>query len=408
MLNPVKTADFKKLDSFLSQLIKDQKAPGVVFLLYAKGTIKYLQKFGWQDLENDVPIEFDTIFRIYSMTKPIITVALMMLFEAGKFELNNPISKFIPKFKEMKVFVKEEDGKIITERLEREITILDLFTHTSGLSYGLFEDDPIDKLYNEKLAYEKLKSLSLEKGIQIISNIPLRFQPGKFFRYSFATDVLGRLIEILSGYPLDEFLEKRIFQPLEMTDTFFYVPKEKLNRFIKIYSYDEESKIKLIDSPNVMERFTGNYRFLSGGSGLVSTTKDFFNFSLMFLNKGKFKEKQLLCSETIDLITRNYLENNRTITDQALNRLIVESLLNLNEYGQGLGIRVRIKDSQELGIIGEHGWGGAAHTYYWVDPLNEVIGLFMTQVTFPHPSLDRTSLLPLAYEGLKISQMMNQ
>jgi CubicO group peptidase (beta-lactamase class C family) len=402
MLNPIISPDFNKLDTFLSQLVEDKKAPGVIFLLNEKGTIKYLQKYGWQDLENNVPIEFDTIFRIYSMTKPIITVALMMLHEAGKFDLNNPISKFIPEFKDMKVFIKDEDGKIITEKLERQITILDLFTHTSGLSYGLFEEDPIDKLYNEKFAFEKIKSLSLEKVIKIISTIPLRFQPGKYFRYSYAIDVLGRLIEVLTGNTLDEFLKERIFQPLEMTDTSFYIPEEKINRFIMIYSYLEDSKLQLIKLPSVIERYNETYKFLSGGLGLVSTTKDFFNFALMFLNKGKFKEKRLLCPETIDLITKNYLENDQTITELALNRLIVENFLNLNEYGQGLGIRVRIKDSKDLGIIGEHGWGGAAHTYYWVDPLNEVIGIFMTQVTFPHPSFDRTSLIPLAYEGLNL------
>ncbi|UCG00623.1 MAG: beta-lactamase family protein [Candidatus Heimdallarchaeota archaeon] len=402
MLHPIKSSDFNALDTFLYQLVEDKKAPGAIFLLYEKGNIRYLQKFGWQDLENNIPIELDSIFRIYSMTKPIITVALMILFEAGKFDLNDSISKFIPEFKEMKVFIKEEKGKIITERLEREITILDLFTHTSGLSYGLFEDDPIDKLYNKELAFEKVKSLSLAEVIQIISTLPLRFQPGSYFRYSYAMDVLGRLIEILSGNSLYEFLKKRIFQPLEMTDTSFYVPEEKANRFVKIYSYSEDSKLQLINLPDVLERYTENYKFLSGGGGLVSTTKDFFNFALMFLNKGKFKEQRLLCPATIDLITRNYLVANRTITEQALNPLIVENFLNLNEYGQGLGIRVRIKDSKELGVIGEHGWGGAAHTYYWVDPLNEVIGVFMTQVTFPHPAFDRSGLLPLAYEGLNL------
>ncbi len=400
MINPIKSLEFKKLDTFLSKLVEEKKTGGVIFLLYEKGKTKYLQKYGYQDLENRVPIQFDTIFRIYSMTKPIISIALMILFEEGKFDLNDPISKFLPKFKEMKVFVKEEDEKIITESQEREITILDLFTHTSGLSNGLFEGDPIDRLYNENLSFDKIKSLTLEEVIEIISSVPLRFQPGKFFRYSYGIDVLGRLIEVLSGQSLDEFLNERIFQPLKMTDTAFHVPEEKLNRFTKIYSYNEIDKLQLVNTPNVIEKYDKNYKFFSGGGGLVSTTKDFFNFTLMFLNKGKFKEQRILSPETIELITRNYLKNNQTITESALNRVIVENILNLNEYGQGLGIRVRIKDNKKLGIIGEHGWGGAAHTYYWIDPKNEVIGIFMTQVTFPHPSFNRTDLLPLAYEGL--------
>ncbi|MFX0171113.1 MAG: serine hydrolase domain-containing protein [Candidatus Hodarchaeota archaeon] len=401
MLNPIKSPDFNLLDTFLSQLVKDKKAPGVIFLLYEKGTVKYLQKYGWQDIENNLPLEFDTIFRIYSMTKPIITVALMMLYETGKFDLNDPISKFIPEFKDIKVFTKEENGNIITEDLEREITILNLFTHTSGLSYGLFEGDPIDKIYNEQLAFERNKTLTLEKGVKIITSIPLRFQPGDYFRYSYAIDVLGRLIEILTGNPLDEFLKERIFQPLEMTDTSFYVPKEKINRFAKIYKYTSNKKLQLISLPRFIERYSEENKFLSGGGGLVSTLKDFYNFAIMFLNKGKFKEKRLLCPETIDLITKNHLANDQTITEFALDNSIVE-MLNLNEHGQGLGIRVRIRDSEGLGIIGEHGWGGTAHTYYWIDPLNDVIGIFMTQVTFPHPEFARTSLFPLAYDGLNL------
>lgn len=405
MFNPVKSPGFNKLDTVLSQLVEEKKAPGVIFLLQEKGTTKYFQKYGWQDLESKISIEFDTIFRIYSMTKPIITIALLMLFEAGKFALNDPISTFLPEFRDLRVFIKEDDetGKIITEHLERDITILNLFTHTSGLSYGSFEDDPIDRLYKQKMVFEKLKNLSLEQVIKIIASIPLRFQPGKYLRYSYSIDVLGRLIEVLSGESLDEFLNKRIFQPLEMTDTAFYVPEEKLNRFSKIYSYNEESKLQLVNTPNVIEEYDRNHKFLSGGGGLVSTIKDFFNFALMFLNKGKFKEERLLCPETIDLITRNHLENNQTIPELALDGLVLEYLKKLNEYGVGLGIRVRIKDSKKLGIIGEHGGGGAAHTYYWIDPLNEVIGIFMTQMTFPHPSFDRESLLPLAYEGLTLS-----
>ncbi|MFX0117394.1 MAG: serine hydrolase domain-containing protein [Candidatus Hodarchaeota archaeon] len=205
-------------------------------------------------------------------------------------------------------YEEEETRKIITEHLEREITILDLFTHASGLSYGFFEDDPIDRLYNQKLVFEKLKNLSLQQAIKIISSIPLRFQPGKYFRYSYGLDALGRLIEVLSGGSLDEFLNKAIFQPLEMTDTAFYVPEEKLNRFAKIYSYNEGNKLQLDNTPSIIEKYDRSYRFLSGGAGLVSTIKDFFNFTLMLLNRGKFKEKRLLCPEIIDLMTRNHLK----------------------------------------------------------------------------------------------------
>ncbi len=403
MLTPTKSSIFKNLDGFLQKLVDDNKIPGSIFLLYKEGKIVFLQKYGWQDIENKIPIEFDTTFRIYSMTKPIITVGLMKLFEEGKFKLDDPITKFLPEFKEMKVFVKEENNKIITEELERDITILDLFTHTSGLSYGFFEDDPIDKIYNERINYDILKSLSLEEVIKIFTDIPLRFQPGKYFKYSYSMDVLGRLIEVLSRQPLDVYLKEEVFQPLEMNDTAFYVPKDKLHRFSKIYLYSPEDQLQLLNTPNVIERFSKNYKFLSGGGGLVSTLKDYFNFASLFLSNGKFNDKQLLKQDTLNLITRNYIKDNRTVVDFALSKQVVE-VLNLHAYGFGLGIRVLVQEGSTPTKNDEHGWGGIAHTYYWVDPQNEVIGLLMTQVLAHEITASVFSsmqLTKLVYEGLE-------
>jgi len=399
MFTPINPPNFINLNDFLQKLVDDNNVPGLIFLLYKQGKIEFLQKYGWQDIENKIPIEFDTIFRIYSMTKPIITIGLMMLFEEGKFKLDDPINKFLPEFKGMKVFVREEDKKIITEELEREITVLDLFTHTSGLGYGSFEDDPIDKIYNERISYDNLKSLSLEEVIKIVTDIPLRFQPGKYFRYSYSIDVLGRLIEVLSGQSLDVYLKEKIFQPLDMNNSSFYVPENKLDKFAKVYLYNEGNPLQLVDTPNVVERFSKNYKFLSGGGGLVSTLHDYFNFTLLFSNKGKFKEKRFLQPETMDLITNNYIRDNKTLTDFAITKDLVEGL-RLHAYGQGLGIRVLVKENVTPSASGEHGWGGAAMTYYWVDPLNDVIGLFMSQVFAPAINIqviDAEKLMKLAY-----------
>ncbi|MFX1286664.1 MAG: serine hydrolase domain-containing protein [Promethearchaeota archaeon] len=383
----------------MSQLVEDKKAPGIIFLLYEKGKTRFLQKYGWQDIENEILLEFDAIFRIYSMTKPIITIALMMLFEERKFKLNDPISKFLPEFKDMKVFVKEENGKIITEELEREITILDLFTHTSGLG-SKETDDPIDKQYKEKLSFDKTKVMSLEQVITVISSFPLRFQPGRYFKYSYGLDVLGRLIEVLSEKPLDEFLKERVFHPLEMEDTAFYVPREKLDRFIKIYTYNEDNTLEVVNTPSEIERYDISHKFFSGGGGLVSTIKDFFNFASIFLNKGIFKGNRLLSPETIDLITKNHLKNNQTIPDLVLDRVPDDNyFLNLTGYGQGLGIRVLIEEGIRPTAIGEHGWGGAAETFYWVDPLNKVLGIFMTQL-IPDLTNEIWRVMQLAYSGL--------
>ncbi|MFX0207080.1 MAG: serine hydrolase domain-containing protein [Candidatus Hodarchaeota archaeon] len=405
MLTPTTAPDFNDLDNYLDQLTEEKKAPGLIFLLHEKGKLKFLQKYGWQDIENEIPLEFDTIFRIHSMTKPIIAVALMILFDEGKFELNDPISKFLPEFSNLRVYVKEDNDNMITEELERDITILDLFTHTSGLSaqflldFGAF-NDPIDKLYYKSFPHDKLKSMSLERVVKRIPLIPLRFQPGRHFKYGFGLDVLGRLIEVLSERPLDEFLDERLFQPLDMSDTGFRVPREKLNRFAKIYIYNEENELEIFTNPGVDEPYQENYNFLCGGGGLVSSTRDFYNFTLMCLDKGRFKDKRLLDSETIDLITKNHLKNNQTIPT-----LIMEGdpiagyFMGLKGYGQGLGVRVLVEEGIRPSAIGEYGWAGAAETFFWVDPLNEVIGLLMIQV-LPDFTAEIQKIMQLSYKGL--------
>lgn len=183
LLQSIPNEKFHKIDSFIKQLVDDKKIPGALLLLSKNDKIEFLQKYGWHDVENSIPLEYDAIFRIYSMTKPIVASALMMLFEEGEFLLEDPISNYIPEFSNVEVFVTEEAGKLITTKSEREITILDLFTHTSGLSYGFFEEDPVDKLYNKRL--EKIRSLTLEEVINIISSIPLRFHPGEHSQFLF-------------------------------------------------------------------------------------------------------------------------------------------------------------------------------------------------------------------------------
>ena len=401
MLQSIPNEKFRKIDSFIKQLVDDKKIPGALLLLSKNEDTEFLQKYGWQDVENSIPLEYDAIFRIHSMTKPIVASALMMLFEEGEFLLEDPISNYIPEFSNVEVFVKEEGGKLIKTKSEREITILDLFTHTSGLSYGFFAEDPVDKLYNERLSYEKIRSLPLEEVINVISSIPLRFHPGEYFNYSYSTDVLGRLIEVLSGQKLDQFLQERIFKPLEMVNTEFFVSDKDKAKFAKPYLYSADSKaIQLFTESSAYERFTKGYKFLSGGGGLVSTLNDYFNFTKMLLNKGKFKKMQILAPKTVELMTRNYLSENRTIGESQ-----IKELIELNDHGQGLGMRVRIKEGTFTPKIGEHGWMGIARTYYWVDPLNDIIGIFMTQVYADSPGtkiINIDEFLKLVYEGFHI------
>ncbi len=399
MFQSILNEKFHKIDTLIKQLVDYKKIPGALLLLSKNDDIKFMQKYGWSDVENSIPLKFDTIFRIYSMTKPIVAIALMMLFEEGEFLLEDPISNYIPEFRNVEVFIKEEDGNLITTKSEREITILDLFTHTSGLSYGFFPDDPVDKLYNERLSHEKIRSLTLEEVINLIPSIPLRFHPGEYFNYSWGIDVLGRLIEILSGQILDQFLQERIFKPLEMVDTDFYVSDENQAKFAKPYLYNADSKtIQLLTESKAYESYKKGYKFLSGGGGLVSTLKDYFNFTKMFLNKGKFKENQILAPETVELMTRNYLKENRTITELLSNKQGEK----FDDHGQGLGMRVRTIEGTFTPKIGEHGWIGAANTYYWVDPLNDIIGILMTQVFTSNLEtiiFKYEEFLKLVYEG---------
>ena len=405
MQSPIISPEFDDLNNYINQLIENRTTAGIIFLLYKKGETRFLQKYGCQDIENNILIDYNTIFRIYSMTKPVITVALMQLFEEGKFNLYDSISKYLPEFQSMKVFVKEEDGKIVTERAKSDVTIINLLTHTSGLCYGYFEEDPVDKIYIDKLPFDKRKNFSLDEVVKIISSIPLRFHPNDFVRYCYGIDVLGRLIEVLSEKDLDEDLRERIFLPLEMNDTAFYVPEEKINRFAQIYTSTEEPKfLRLLNTPNFNEPFKKGYKFLSGGGGLVSTIKDFFNFTQIFLNKGNFKGNQFLKSETIDLMVKNYLKDDKTIPELSLNldRLAFKDF-KMDGYGQGFGIRVRISEGSIPTPIGEHGWEGAAHTYYWIDPLNEIIGIFMTQIMSINSTaklIDMERIIQLVYLGL--------
>jgi CubicO group peptidase (beta-lactamase class C family) len=400
MQNSITHSKFKNLERYLNNLIKGNKIPNYVMLLYKKGEIKFLQKNGWQDIENEEQINFNTIFRIHSMTKPIITVGLMLLYEEGKFNLEDPVSKFLPEFKEMKAFLKEENGEIITEDCKKQITILNLLTHTSGISYG-YPNDPVGNIYNEKVSYDKIKSLNIREVSKIISTIPLRFQPGEHFRYGFSFEVLGNLIEELSGKRLDLFLKEKIFQPLEMFDTGYYVPINKLDRFSRIYFLNDKGKLNELRSPYFEELYKKENILFFGGDGLVSTVMDYLNFASIFLNKGKYKNKQFLKQESLKLITKNHLPNNSTIIDKAIVKENVQNL-QLEGYGQGLGVRILIKENIREASLGEHGWYGYASTYYWIDPMQEIIGIFLTQlITGLGPkAIDIAKLQNLSYECL--------
>lgn len=317
----------------------------------------------------------DTLFRIYSMTKPITSVALMMLYEQGKFQLYDPVSKYIPEFGKTKVLKKM--GVLGQELVEQEapMTIQQLLTHTSGLTYGFNYDNPIEDMYRNSRYTDP--NVSLEDTIKEIAQFPLLFQPGTRWHYSVAVDVCGYLIQVLSGMPFDTYLQERLFAPLGMVDTAFHVPDQKSDRLATLYAHNpaDSSLQHYQDEVAVLQRdFLVPTKSPFGGHGLVSTTEDYFKFSHMLLNQGELDGTRILGRKTLDYMTLNH------ITPENLPLGIGD--WEMSGVGFGLGFST-IMDAAQAGTMnsdGNFGWGGAAATNFWVDPQEELVGIMMTQI----------------------------
>jgi CubicO group peptidase (beta-lactamase class C family) len=354
-----------RIKAKMQQYIDEGKIAGIVTLVARKGQVAYFEKFGFQDVETKKPMALDTIFRIYSMTKPITNVALMMLYEQGLFHMDDPISQFIPDFKNVKVLV--EDGKL--EDPEREITIHDLLTHTAGLSYASDLDSAVDEAYREADIWDP--KIDNQEFVRRVARMPLRFHPGQNWFYSVATDVIGHLIEILTDRALPDFLDDAIFQPLGMEDTSFAVPPNKADRLATLYGLSSEGPLEIIEKTVGGEYF--DVKVFYGGSGLVSTASDYLRFSQLILNKGELDGVRLLGRKTVEWMTINHLP-------QDLLKIIpAQDLMPGFGFGIGFSIVVDLPQSAMLGSLGSHGWGGWASTHFWIDPLEELIGILMLQ-----------------------------
>jgi len=320
-------------------------------LIAQEGEIVYFEAWGNRDRENNLPMTKDTVVRMFSMTKPITSVGIMSLVEEGKIALEGPVSEYVPELGGLEVLV---DGKRVPS--ERDITILDLLTHTSGLTYGFFASDPVDVLYREA---ETHKTPNLTALMVALGKLPLKLQPGERWNYSYSTDVLGRVIELVSGETLDRFLAECIFEPLGMKETGFYAGEAAVGRLARIYTPDEEDRLVLATDEIVaaagrrVRDFTRPTTFLSGGGGLASTAEDYLRFAQIFLEGGG----GIISQESIELIMRNH----RPETDRP--------------FGLGMGI-----DDAPDGRSKIHGWGGAAGTRFWVDPDRRMITMVGQQL----------------------------
>ena len=371
-------ARLERIAPVMQRWVDDGKIPGALTMIAREGKLVHLEKVGLQDIATATPIEFDTIFRIYSMTKPITSVAVMMLYEEGHYQLNSPVSDFIPAFKDMKVYANHGDAIVDAER---EMTIKHLLTHTSGLIYGGDWVHPINDRYREATFFEG----DLEHMVNELGKIPLLHQPGDAWNYGMSTDVLGYLVEVVSGMPFAEFLTKRILEPLGMVDTDFSVPKEKADRYATLYEPTEDGGIQVLENPPVS---TGPLSFFhAGGAGLQSTAADYLRFCQMMLNEGELNGNRLLGRKTVELIRMNHIAEDW----QPLWRTG-------SGFGLGFAVITNVADTHSLGSVGTYSWGGLASTTFWIDPVEDLVAIFMTQLIGDSPF--HAQFRVLAYQAI--------
>lgn len=361
-----------RIRTHMQRYVDQKKYAGILTAIVRHDKLAFAECFGRMDIEANKPMRFDTICRIASMTKPIASVAAMMLYEEGRFQLSDPVSRFIPEFKDLKVF--KNAGETVPP--EREMTIRDLLTHTSGLSGGFNpKGDPVDALY--EAARVRDPAGTLEDMIAKLATLPLATQPGSEWRYSLATNVVGYLIQVISGLRLDVFLRQRIFEPLGMTDTGFHVPPEKLERLAVLYGPADDG-LKPADAPWLSNTgFTTPATFFSSEGGLVSTAADYLRFSRMLLHNGELDGVRSLSRKTVELMTTNHLSN--SVLPYRLLGTVQRGL----GFGLGLSVVMDVGQTGVLGSVGLYSWGGAFNTHFWVDPKEDLIGISMTQYSVP-------------------------
>jgi CubicO group peptidase (beta-lactamase class C family) len=397
-----------RLDRITEHLHRHYIEPGKIVgcqtLVARGGEVAYCRELGRMDRERDKPLARDTLFRIYSMTKPITSVALMMLYERGYFQLNDAVTRVLPEWRDQRVWVSGEGENMRTEPPKRPVTFRNLLSHTGGLTYGNVlatlgaPDDvhPVDRVY-AKLRVRRSREETLSDFVQKLAQVPLRYQPGERWMYSLSTDVCGALIERLTGTTLDKFLQENIFEPLKMVDTGFFVPDAKLDRFAACYRRRADKTLELQDDPQNSPYRTPP-KFLSGGGGLVSTIADYYRFCEMLRRGGELDGARILAPRTLRLMHANHLPGNQDLTQLAIGTFSETS----NEgVGFGLGFASTF-DAAKAGSVssGEFYWGGAASTIFWVDPNADLVVIFMTQL-LPSATFDfRGQLKSLIYSSL--------
>ena len=363
----------ERITELSKEYINDFNIPGIVTIVSRKGKIVYYNAFGKRDVQGETKLLKDDLFRIYSMTKPVTAVAIMQLYEQGKFNLNDPVSKFLPELEDLKVL--NEDGDL--ESISTTMRMHHLLTHTAGFTYG-FSDDQVDIQYSNA---DLFLSENLKDFVNRVAKLPLKFQPGTRYHYSIAVDLTGLIIERLSGQSLDKYFTENIFEPLGMNDTFFQVPNDKRDRFLTRYRYDLKNKypVKYPSNPRQAMSDFINVSMFSGGGGLVSSAMDYMIFAESLRNGGAYKGQRILSSKTIKFMTKNHLES----VIKPFQGGDMDFLKKRNSDGLGWGIGFGlVTDTTKKRIVGSDGeyyWQGPS-SIFWVDPVEEIVVISMIQI----------------------------
>lgn len=390
-------ARLERLRTHFDQYVTDGKLPGWLITVARGGELVWTGKGGYRDRERQLEVTDDTVWRIYSMTKPIVSIAAMMLYEEGMFDLNDEVGQWIEALKEPQIFVGGTAQNPETAVADGPLRIIHLMTHTSGLTYDFQRSHPVDEMYRNKgYDFGKANGADLAQAMNDLCSCPLLFEPGTNFNYSVATDVLGRLVEIWSGQPLDVFLKERVLEPLGMFDTDFWCPPEKEDRLAMLYLHFGGETFPWED---VAKHALHKPRMLSGGSGLESTAHDYQRFMTMLLRGGELDGVRLVSSRTLELMTQNHLPGNVDLQEFA-----VDSYRDIDQagIGFGLGFAVVVDPVKNKSLISEGSfyWGGAASTLFWVDPADGLTVSFYTQLMPPGTYPIRRELVQLVYQAL--------
>jgi CubicO group peptidase (beta-lactamase class C family) len=354
------------LRSGMKELVDQGRLAGVVTMVSRHGRVVEFDAAGKRDIAANAPMQKDSIFRIYSMSKPITGVAMMILFEEGKWQLNDPVAKYIPEFAKLKVYGTDANNNVVMKDQVHPVTMRELMSHSGGFTYGFFSNTAVDKMQIDADLLNP--NNTLDEFIKRVAKLPLNAQPGSEWHYSISVDIQGYIVQKLSGMPFEEFLEQRIFKPLGMVDTAFYVPKEKLNRFAEFYSYDKDGKLQAVGVKEGLNHdFAAKPALSSGGGGLVSTATDYMRFCQMLLNGGQLDGVRLLSPLSVELMRTNVLAPSVPILAPGA--------------GFGLDFAIYTDPVAAGGYYGKgsYWWGGAAGTWFWIDPVNDLIVLGMIQ-----------------------------